>query len=260
VRGKSSVVLLALAVAALAPSLGVAQYTPQWQVGDWWVTKTWHKSASGEWVWDRVRYDIVGVEKVGERDCFVLETRHQGTSGRLSSHTIVHYVRIDDRLVVRQVMTYTYKDKSRADTLDRPLGMFGPFRRGEARLPRFPLQPANDTDTVFRLKQRDDCVALLREIPGVADSAMVRRLLADGDSDGERAVRPTGVVYQVREEMGGNLEPGPLPGEKLITQSLQFWCDGQPWRLYEELVGYHGQDLKRFVVERTWLVASGHKG
>jgi hypothetical protein len=251
-------VLLALAVAALVPSLGMAQYAPKWHVGDWWVTKTWHKSMSGEWEWDHMRYRIVGVAKVDKKDCFVVESRFQEPGGVLSSEKIAYYVRTDNWLVVRQVMTYTYKDQPRADTLNRPLGMFGPFQAAEARLPRFPL--ANNADTVFRLKVRDDCAAMLREISTIADSARVNRLLADGDTSGERVVRPSGIVCQVRSEMGGNLDPGPLPGEKLITQSLQLWSDDQPWRVYEELVGYHGPDLKRFVIERTWLVASGHGG
>ena len=83
-------------------------------------------------------------------------------------------------------------------------------------------------------------------------------MLDEGDTAKGRVVRPTGVVYQVREEMGGNLVPGPFSGEPRITQSLQIWCEGQPWRLYEEYVQYIGK--KRFVTERSWLIASGHAG
>ncbi len=258
-RCRSSAVLLALAIAALAPSFGVAQYAPKWHVGDWCVIKTWHKSMSGEWVWDHMRYDIAGVEKVGNRECFVLETRFQGLTDSLSRTKIVHYVRTDDWLVVRQMLTCTYQGVLRSDKLERPLGLFGPFRGGESRLPRFPLKPGDNGDTTFRLTVRDDCAAMLREISGAADSQKVNRLLAEGDTAGERVMRPTGVVYQVREELKGNVGSDPLLGEEEITQSLQLWCDDQPWRLHEELVNYHGAARIRDVIERSWLVASGRR-
>jgi hypothetical protein len=216
---------------------------------------------SGDWVWDHMRYDVVGVEKVGNRDCFVLETRFQWSEGTLARTKNVFYVRTDDWLVVRQVMTTMYNDTLLPPvTSNCPLGLFGPFQGGEPRLPRFPLQLGNNTDTMFRLQKRDDCSAFLREMSGVADSTLVNRLLNEGDTVGGRVVRPTGAMFQVRSEMGGNLEPGPLPGESRITQSFQLWCEDQPWRLYEEYVQYNGVKRVRLVVERTWLIASGHAG
>jgi hypothetical protein len=258
VRSRSSVVLLAIAVAACAPAVASAQYAPKWRVGDWWVVKTWHESVSGEWVWDHTRYDIVGVEKVHKRNCLVVESRDQGPSGRLSDAHIAFYVRMDDWLVVRQVIAYMYCDVLRHDTLECPLGLFGPFPAGEPRLPRFPLRLANQ-DTAFRIKRRDDCAADLREMARIADPAEVKRLLKEGDTGGGRVVRPTGVVYQVRNECGGNRFPGPPPGRREVVQSFQLWCDEEPWRVYEELVYYHGLELSRDVTERSWLVASGHK-
>jgi hypothetical protein len=109
---------------------------------------------------------------------------------------------------------------------------------------------------------RDDCAADLREISRSADSALVKRLLDEGDTTGGRVVRPTGEVFAVRSEMGGNLGLGPLPGpgESRITQSFQLWCKDQPWRLFEELVLYRGEKRVRSVVEWSWLISSGHSG
>jgi hypothetical protein len=264
VRSRSSAVLLALAVVALAPALGVAQYAPQWRVGDWWVVKTSEPSNSGfggGWEWNYTRYDVVGIEKVGKRDCYVLETRDQGPRGTLSKTKNVLYVRTDNWLVVRQVVTTTFHDTLLPPVItDYPLGLFGPFRAGEPRLPRFPLQPGNNTDTVFRFQRRDDFSAWLREISEVADSALVKRLLDEGDTTGGRVVHPTGAVYEVRSELGGNLGPGPLPGEREILQSIQLWSDDLPWRLYEAVVDYRGPKHVGRVQERSWLVAVGKRG
>jgi len=255
-RFRLSASLAALCVAALC-GIVQGQYAPQWHVGDWWVVKTWRQSESG-WVWYHVRYDVARIEKVGDRNCFVLEARLQSSKGNLSRTANAFYVRTDDWLVVRQVVTKMSGDRLLPPiTLERPLGLFGPFQGGEPRLPRFPLQPGGQ-DTAFTLQQRDDGAAFLREISGFADSTLVHRLLDDGDTTGRRVVRPTGVVRQVRTESGGTLAPDPLPGGKRITQSFQLWCEDQPWRVYEELVNYDGQEPMRRVMERNWLTASGH--
>ena len=257
VRGKSSLVLLALAIVTMAPSSAVAQYAPKWHVGDWWVTKTLRASRAGPGkVWDYTRYDVVRIEKIGKRDCFVLETRLQGPMGEPAGKTKnVRYVHVDDWLVVKQEIGHTYSDTVCPPwVMNAPLGLFGPFG-GELRLPRFPLR-LDDPDTTFKLKKRDDGFAELREISRIADSALVKRVLDDGDSAGARVVRPTGVVYQVRNEGGGDLETD----NRRIVQSLQFWSEDQPWRVYEEGVQYDGPKLVRRVNERTWLVASSRQG
>lgn len=264
VRSRSSAVLFALAVAALAPTLLVAQYAPKWQVGDWWVVKTWQQSMSGlgrGWEWKYSRYDVVGIEKVGGQDCYVLQVREQGRKGTLSKARNVLYVRTDSWLVVRQALTTgRYSDSLPTPvTRDYPLGLFGPFLAGEPRLPRFPLLPVNP-DTLFRLQKRDDFSADLREISRVADPELARRLLAEGDTAGGRAIRPTGKVYEVRSELAGNLVLDSLPGQREIVQSLQLWCDNQPWRLFEELVDYSGVKHTRRVEERSWLITVGHMG
>jgi hypothetical protein len=259
VRGSARAALLALAVAALLPSLGVAQYAPKWHIGDWWVTKTWAKSMNAHppfRVWRYHRYDVVGIKKVGKRDCFVLETRLTGPKGEPATRTNdVLYVHMDDWLVVRQEIGHTYNDTVCPPWIrNAPLGLFGPFGMGEPRLPRFPLR-LGDPDTTFKLKKRDDGFAELREISRIADSSSVKRLLDDGDSADARVVRPTGVVYQIRSEGGGDLGTD----NARIVQSLQLWCDDQPWRVYEEVVQYDGPKLVRRVIERSWLIAAGHR-
>jgi hypothetical protein len=257
VRSRSSAVLLALAVLALAPSLGVAQYAPKWQVGDWWITKTFKESHNGwlGWVWQYTRYDVVRIEKIERQDCFVLMTRTQGSRGEFGRDTIVLYVRVDDWLVVKQEIANTYNGEPRPRILrNAPLGLFGPFAMGEPRLPRFPLR-LSDPDTTFKLMKRDDGLVELREISRVADSALVKRLIDEGDSMGKRVVRPTGIVYQVRDESGGDLGTD----NSRIDQSLQLWSDDLPWRAYEERVLYDGPKPTRRVFERTWLVAASRQ-
>ena len=263
-RGKSSAVLLALAVAALVPSLGLAQYAPKWHVGDWWVTKTLRELLTGagkEWLTDYMRYEILGVEKVGNRDCFVLEARPQSRpDGAPSKIREVYYVRRDDWLVVRRKWTLTFNDTLLPErTEDCPLGLFGPAPALEPRLPRFPLR-LGDPDTTFKHKRRHRGSVELREISTLADPAAVKRLLDEGDTGNVRVVRPTGAVCQVRMEAGGNLAPGPCADDPRITQSLQLWCEGQPWRLYEQYAQYIGMRRAWFVNERSWLIAVGHSG
>ena len=217
------------------------------------MTKTFGESPGGDGpVWSYRRYDVVRVAKVGKRDCFVLMTRTAGLHGELERDTTLLYVRVDDWLVVRTEVTHTY-----ADTIcprwvwNTPLGQFGPDEA--LRLPRFPLRPG-DPDTTFKLMKRDDGFAELREISSIADSASVERLLNEGDSVGRLVLRPTGIVCQVRNELGGDLGTD----NSLIVQSLQLWSDDLPWRVYEELVHYTGPKSVRRVIERAWLIASGH--
>lgn len=265
-RSRSGAVLLALAVVALAPSLGVAQYAPKWHVGDWWLTKTLAVPPEGGGpVWRYKRYDVVRTDRVGKRDCYVLQTVSSGPKGEMERDTVLFYVRVDDWLIVREDVARFYADKPLGMGIQpAPLGLFGPFP-GEPALPRFPLR-LDDPDTTFKLKKRERCLAELREISSIADPAMVKRLLDDGDSvtvrhlfgwvDSTRirVLRPTAIVYQVRNELGGDLDTD----NRSIVQSLQLWSDNLPWRVYEELVQYTGPRSVRRVEHRTWLIASGH--
>ena len=248
---------MALCVTALW-GMSSGQYAPHWQVGDWWVTKVWQQFEGGSWLWHLERCDVAAIAKVDSSDCFVLKIRVQSSKGNLVPTGSDFYVRISDWRVVRRVTT-----RARAsgllppDTSNYPLGLFGPYK-DEPRLPQFPLQLGTKADTMFRLRQRNDSSALMREISRFADPALVKRLLDDGDTTGRHVVRPTGTVYQVWSEMESDLKSDSTPGAKRITQSLQLWCKDWPWRLYEELVQYDGPKPTRWVAERTWLIKSGH--
>ncbi len=262
-KGRSSAVLLALVVATLVPSIGLAQYTPKWQVGDWWIVKTWRRammSPRQEWRWDYLRYDVVRTDKVGENDCYVIEIRgdvqpnigRDGTAGRAL------YVRTDNWLVVRTEKARFYGGKRNStDTRDYPRGLFGPFI-SEPRLPRFPLQPMNQ-DTAFERERRDDCYADLRELARPADPGLAKRLFDEGDASGSLVIRPKGAVYEVRSELASDFVPGSLTQRKFITQSLQLWSDDLPWRPFEEFVRYSGTSGGRGVTERSWLIAVGKR-
>ena len=261
-RGKASAVLLALAVIALAPSLGVAQYAPQWRVGDWWIVKSWEiEPHRGGWQWIYRRYDVAGIEKVGKNDCYVVEIRG-GRRPNISSAGaagIVLYVRTDNWRLVRTVEArYSGGKRVSPDVFDTPNGRFGPFV-SEPRLPRFPLQ-LTSRDTAFRKERLRGCYAHLRELSRPADPALVERLLAEGDTADLRAVRSSGAVYQVRNEVAGNVIPGLKPSAREFKQSLQFWSDDLPWRPFEELVNYRGPTCTRSVTERSWLIAVGQTG
>ena len=257
----TSITLTALVFAACAPSVRLSRYTPQWRVGDWWMVKTWEPSTSGlagGREWNYTRYHVTGVEKVEKQDCYVLQTERPDRSGGPSRPDIVWYVRKDNWLVVRQVLFSGPYTNVTPDTVDYPLGLVGPIFGVEPGLPRFPLKPEHP-DTVFVPRKLDDYSAWLREISNIADPASVKRLLDEGDTTGGRVVRPTGAVYQVRTEAGGNLGLGPQPPERRIVQSLQLWSHDQPWRVYGELIRSTVRILPRRIVERSWLIAVGHK-
>ena len=270
-RRRSSAVLFALAIVACSRPNAAAKpsgYTPRWRVGDWWMTKTFGESPGGNGPnWSYRRYDVVRIAKVGRHACFVLMARTAGLHGEVDRDTVASYVRVDNWLVVRQDITHTYNDTICPHWVkNAPLGLLP----DEAlQIPWFPLR-VGDPDTTFKLIKSSDGSAELREIPSIADSASVQRLLDDGDSawakrllDGwdedsvrVRVVRPAGAVYQVRNELGGDLGTD----NSLIVQSLQLWSDDQPWRVYEELIHYTWPKPVRRVIERTWLIAVAHKG
>jgi hypothetical protein len=256
-------VLMVAACARQFTTVAKTGYTSKWHVGDWWITKMIREYQTGRgnyWRWVFMRYDVAGIEKVGQNDCYVVEMRSGrgtdiGTSGEPGR---VLYVRTDKWLIVREKEMNWARGGSRPPTVgDYPLGLFGPFH-AEQRLPRFPLQLANP-DTAFKMEDSISRFAHLREISRPADPEQVRRLLAEGDTADSRAIRPTGAVYQVRSEAGGDYDPSAPTGRKNILQSLQLWSDDLPWRLFEELVGYDGSYGERRVAERSWLVATGRR-
>ena len=260
------IILTALVVAACAPSVRQSGYAPKWHVGDWWVVKQWYRTGTAvslehQWAWAHLRYDVAGISKVNHRSCYVLEVRVQEIAN--SGIKDVFYVRMDNWLVVRQVSLRRYGDQLLPpDTSNYPLGLFGPYWGFEPRLPRFPLRLDNP-DTLFRMQRRDETADDLREVSSIADSALYNRLINEGDTAAGRPVHPTGAVYEVRSEMAENLVPRPQLGDSTyerVEQSLQFWSEDQPWRLYEEMVSFYEPSHERSVEERNWLIASGHAG
>jgi hypothetical protein len=270
VRSRSTALLLAFAVAACthAGAPETSGYAPKWHVGDWWVTKTWeyYPGQPPFWTWHYRRYDVLRMEKVGGRSCFLLITRTADRYGNGGNDTVFSFVRADSWLVVMEEYSL---GKARAHSVENaPHGRPGLYGTGSQRIPMFPLR-LDDPDTSFKLLKLDrGGSAELRELSSIADASLVRRLLDDGDtmsvagffpevkgdSKRVRVLRPTGAIYQVRKELGGEIGTD----NSRISQSLQFWSNGQPWRVYEERVQLEGLKPVRRVVSRAWLIAVGH--
>ncbi len=225
------------------------QYTPVWKDGDWWVTKVWQQLEKGGSLWHLERYDVDGSARVETSDCFVLKKRLQSYRGTVMQVGSDYYVRKSDWRVVRRV---TFRSAIAADTSNYPLGLSGAV--GEPRLPHFPLRLRARPDTTFRPRERSDSSVLVREFARAAGPALVKRVLDEGDTTEPHVFRPTGKVYEARSEFKSDS----APGTERITRSLQLWCNEQPWRLYEEFTEYDSLQPGRTVMERTWLVASGH--
>ena len=262
-RNRSRALLLALLVSACARQFttgGKTSYTPKWHVGDWWVIKTWEPATSGladDSNRSYRRYDVAGVEKIGRQDCYVLRAASPDRGGGSSGPDVVWYVRTDNWLVVRQILFSGPYGSVAPDTVESHLGLVGPLFGGEQCLPRFPLKPEG-LDTMFKPRRLEDYSAWSREISSVAEPASVKRLLEEGDTAGGRVVRPTGVVFEVRTEAGGELGLRAQPPGRRIIQSRQLWSHNQPWRVYGELAHYDAANPVWRVVERSWLVAVGH--
>jgi hypothetical protein len=269
VRSRSSAVLLALAIVACARPNAAAKpsgYVPKWRVGDWWVIKTCSESQSAadlgtepHWVWDETRYEVTGEERMNKHKCFVLTEILQGAPGPDPYN--VYYVRKDTWLIVRRVEhLWTGRGLRPPLTFDLPHGVYGAVPGREPRMPKFPLS-LNSPDTAFRLKVFDDRAGILREVSALADSDLVNRVLSEGDSADGRVVRPAGIVYEVRSERAGNrvLTPKGDSSYDRISQSLQFWSESLPWRLYECYFTYDPQHHTQSVPQRSWLIAVGHK-
>ncbi|MBM3330467.1 hypothetical protein FJY68_01290 [candidate division WOR-3 bacterium] len=258
------VALTALAVAACARQFtagGKMNFAPRWRVGDWWVVKTWEPARVDPAVdsgCSYKRYCVAGVETVEQQDCYVLRAEAQDRRNGTSRDDFVWYVRTDNWLVVRQVLFSGPRDNVAPETVVSASGLVGALFGGEQCLPRFPLKP-EEVDTMFQPRKLEDYAAWQREISGVADAASVQRLLDEGDTVGGRVVRPRGIVYQVRTESGGEIGLRAQPAERRIVQSLQFWSRSRPWRVYGELLQHDADNPVWGVVERSWLVASGHK-
>ncbi len=256
--------LLAKYVPAVLPlALGIlsvhcASYTPRWRVGDWWVTR------SSDCGLDKVgwrlgypyrRYDITRMATIDGQRCYVVQIEYRHGSMEPGDTREEHYVSAVDWAVLRQV------------TLMKDCGEFGPvltwnFPHGrrwpgelDLCLPWFPVDGNRTTET---LSFQNDPIDLygrryLYVQDTRAESSSVVRCLEAGDAPAEPVLRPSqGIVYSCRLEA----EAPPDSATEERESSVQLWCAGYPWRLYDErrfpYSGYEG------IVLRSWLIACGH--
>jgi hypothetical protein len=254
VRGGANAVLLVLAIAALAPSLGVAQYTPRWEVGTWWVVKEWQRDPRGGMSWQHRRYDVIGIDEVSGRDCFVLQEEFGDTTPARGGIRSLYYVRTDNWRIVRRDMYFQRAGKLVGpSTVNYPQGMFGP-RAFEPRLPLFPLDTVPVRDSAFRDYEFPYSCAYLRQLSGTADSDLLDRYLSEPDPSGGRPVQPGGgTMFSMLSEMGAPRDSVIVPS----LYSLQLWSSDYPWRLYEEEGEYSPEGGARRLHSRSWLVAWG---
>jgi hypothetical protein len=260
VRSRSRAGLLALAVAVLLPSLGIAQYAPKWHVGDWWIVKEWITDLHGGWQWQHWRYDVLRTEKTDGRECFVLQrgdTLDPGTGPRT-----LYYVRSDSCRIIKEVDYYWQNGKLYGPgTFNCPQGMYGPFS-GEPQLPLFPLVPELVRDSAFVRRRVARFWGHLRQFTYLADSAALDRYRAEPSQSGGR---PVGLGNgRVLASLSESAEPTADGGPDVVDlYTLQLWNENLPWRLYSEWGQYRhkpGKVLPPYVNVREWLVRIGHSG
>jgi hypothetical protein len=249
-----------VAVTVLLPSMLVAQYTPKWHVGDWWIVKEQMPSLTGrDWHWQTDRFDVLRIEKVDGRDCYVLQQGDTTSPG--SGPRDLYYVRTGDCRIVRKVEYFQQAGKLMDPGIRNfPEGMFGLFPPGP-HLPQFPLDAEPTRDSAFHLYSFVIGVTSLRQFSGLADSALLNSYLSyPNTSSRDRPVlSPGGKMYSVLCEEGAPRGPG---GHDVpYTYDVQLWSTDYPWRLYEEWGQYDppGSSARRSN-SRSWLIAVGHKG
>ncbi|MBM3314564.1 hypothetical protein FJY71_01795 [candidate division WOR-3 bacterium] len=255
----TAVVALSLMMLVCLPAVSSAQYMPRWQVGDWWVIKTLEKYKSRNWGWYHHRYEVLRMERVNGRDCYVLESRDP--DGQPQGVRELYHIRTDSLLPIRQTHIWAQSNRllppAATDYPDGVPRIYTP----DLQLPYFPLDTAYVRDTMFTCRPGEGYV---RNVTRVADSVTVRRLLDTGDSCGERVPRPSGgPVYAVRSEAAGGPPPLPPPPGRpwpMVWQTNQLWCDTWPWCVYEEHTAIDNRSGTRRLYSRSWLVRVGHSG
>jgi hypothetical protein len=245
VRGILLALLLAVACARQFTTVGKQGFTPNWREGDWWTLSTW----TG-YEWRLSRYDLLRIEEVDSRECFVLQEKKGDTTAVPDGERTLFYVRKDNWRVVR-VASYT---KSGGPYLtDYPQGTFG-FAPDQPRLPWFPLDTSTAQSFTFRSYEVTRFVrGVLRQHARPADSVLMRRYTARPAPPGARDSRfASGTMFSVLID-GGVPRQTRVPNE----YSLQLRSSDCPWRLYEE-EGTYARDGMRDYDRRTWLIAWGY--
>jgi len=163
-----------------------AQFTPQWNVGDWWIVNEQGESTRDDsgWVWQPRRYDVLDTEGVDGHDCYVLQEKLVDTTAAQEGVRDLYYVRTDDWKIVRRVEYFTRAGKLIGPSAaDYPQGMFG-TRRGELRMPVFPLDTTYVQDSAFGVYEFPIGSAYLRQFSGLADSVLLSLYLSQPDTSG----------------------------------------------------------------------------
>lgn len=255
-----SVAVAVFGIATLC-SVAQAQFTPQWHVGDWWIVKQWCTDLRGGMDWRPWRYDVLGIEKVGGKDCFVLQAKLGDTTPARDVGQdlfyVLFYVRKDNWRIVREAEYYRQAGKLRGPgTRNYPTGMFGP-RPDQSCLPLFPLDTASVQDSTFRLYGRiHGSVGYLRHFSGLADSGLLNRYRSDPDTSGGRPVQPGGGTMFAALSEGGTPRDGSIVPS---SYDLQLWSSDYPWHLYSE-GGQYLREGVRSQEKRSWLIRCGRSG
>jgi hypothetical protein len=236
----------------------LAQYTPQWHVGDWWIVKSWVSNLHGGRRWQHSRYDVLGVENVEGKNCFVLQCGDTASPG-IGPRTL-YYVRSDSWRIVRQVSYSVLSGKLMGPwQFDCPQGMFGPMPV-EPQWPVFPLDTTALRDSAFILRHGARGMFPMRQFSRQDDSAALRRYRAEPDTGGGNPVPVgRGKFYAALTELGAPPEKG--GPDVRASYTLQIWSEDYPWRMYWEWGQYVPRgELHTEPDSRAWLVRFGRSG
>jgi hypothetical protein len=245
-----------LLLAATSTKLCLASFAPQWQVGDWWVTKSNHISGKVGWrlMYDYRRYDVIRIDSVGGHPCYVLQVEYRDYTTTPGNLRDAYYVRMDNWAVVRQI-AYSRGNRGFEEMShwDSPRGQVEYIEAGPS-LPHFPLS-GKPTSRRIPLPRRDGGTVprYFRDSSATADSTVVTQWLdEDRDAPFVRVSRPSGVAYYLY-----HIESDANRATQRRSYSNQIWCKNQPWRLYE----LRQLDYSPFTItQKSWLIASGHAG
>jgi hypothetical protein len=250
-------VLLLLAVAI--PAVCSAGFTPRWQVGDWWETRSTVFKGKVGWriAYPYRRYNIIRMAVVDGCSCYVLQVEYRRHRSEKGVSREEYYVRADGWIVVRQVILGRGRRGFETHlTWNFPGGQRGPNETSLC-LPSFPLGEAVSTDSIpLPPHENDNSTRYLLVRTGTAESAVAASCLVAGDTQDEPVLRPSrGAVYSYWLESDCAPVQAGAGQRQRMEYSIQLWCKSQPWRLYDEreFSLYH-----RRVLSQSWLIASGH--
>jgi hypothetical protein len=232
---------ISVLLAVATPALCFAAFTPHWQVGDWWLTRSNPISGKVGWriMFEYRRYDVIRIDSVDSHPCYVLQMeyrQHPSDSGNLREE---YYVRTDKWIVVRQLgFQRTNRGFERMLHWDFPRGQLETNECGLC-LPHFPLEERPASRSLKLPPQGDGTTHYVHERSATADSAVVTVCLDAGDTPAEPVLRPAGgVVYSYR------IESDPSAAIRRRAYSSQLWCKSQPW-------GSSGDTINDFRCPRT---------